>query len=139
MTTHFDGRRDSAPAERPAPTFEINPAVLKMANLPGIDLVKVEPLGWVILLLEALAENQLRLEITFKSITAYAKGPVAIAAVVGVLITVLAVVVTARATDQPSRPSFEQLWDTRVPSPSFEQLWDTRVPRQIGQGEKGHE
>jgi hypothetical protein len=102
-----------------APTFRINPEVLEgIAPLPGIDRLKVEmpAPSWVVLILQALAENRLKLEISFKSIAGHAEGPVAIAAFVMVMMAVLAVVVSARATDHPPSRSFEQLWTTRVAS-----------------------
>jgi hypothetical protein len=113
-----------------APTFRINPEVLEgIAPLPGIDRVEVEmpAPSWVVLILQALAENRLKLEISFKSIAGHAEGPVAIAAFVMVVMAVLAVVVSARATDHSP------------PSRSFEQLWTTRVASEIEQGGKEHE
>jgi hypothetical protein len=126
MTAHFDRRHTDVP------TFRINPEVLEgIAPLPGIDRVKVEPApSWVVSILQALAENRLRFELTFKSIAAYAEGPVAIAALM-MMMAVLAVVVTAGATDHSPNRSFE-------PSRSFEQLWTTRVASEE-QGGKEHE
>jgi hypothetical protein len=105
------------------PTFRINPEVLEgVAPLPDLELVEVEvSKHWFILLLETLAENHL--EITYKSFSGRADGPLAIAAFVMMAMLFVLAVVNARATES-----------TATPPSSFEQLGTARATLSIEQG-----